>query len=432
MKCWTIHVVTMSKRKVGRSSAVPLEKQLEVYREHKLELTDNGVLRPASSEIYAKLQRILGMSQKSIHLSIVRNLPRIYIDEKVRCTSAASENSDFVCNEYDDDDSDNESWIEIQLKDSDRELILNAVNEDGQVNLKIGWTHRLYELFASATDSDCCFNVKRGRIGKISGELDGEGYCSECKSTVIFKSVSNCGAVKFKIEKGDATHTHTKKRRMTGYKKEFFEEKLDKDYAYNVRNNLCSQKLLQFEPRDLMKDTAMRKLKSRAKSTNLLHENPCEAIRMMKYLPEFENTIKFIATDPFVVIFWTKFQKLCYDKIYDSEHMSISIDATGGLMSTRALLNGLNLDASSYKLPHIFLYVIMAKTQTGRSAAVGQMISACQSARTIGYWLDCWLTEFRKPKEVVMDQSAALLKACITRFASCSVHEYTGMCVLMY
>lgn len=95
-------------------------------------------------------------------------------------------------------------------------------------------------------------------------------------------------------------------------------------------------------------------------------------------------------------------------------------------MSKKCLLNGLNLDG--IKLPHIFLYLIVAKTRTGSSVVVGQMLSADQKASTIGFWLDWWLNRFKPPEEAIMDESAALMKACILRFALCTVKEYVRRC----
>lgn len=57
------------------------------------------------------------------------------------------------------------------------------------------------------------------------------------------------------------------------------------------------------------------------------------------------------------------------------------------------------------------------------------MLSAQQDATRISMFFDRWLQDFKRPKEVTIDESAALKRSCVRSFALCNgVNEYLKMC----
>lgn len=68
------------------------------------------------------------------------------------------------------------------------------------------------------------------------------------------------------------------------------------------------------------------------------------------------------------------------------------------------------------KLKPVFLYQVMAATKSGASVPVGQMVSAKHDHLTISRWLEDLFKATSIPKEVVLDESAALLLAVVKAF----------------
>lgn len=80
-------------------------------------------------------------------------------------------------------------------------------------------------------------------------------------------------------------------------------------------------------------------------------------------------------------------------------------------------------------LPHVFLYLISVKTAGEKSVPVAFMLSAQQDYIKIRYFLDRFQQHFAKPKESVMDDSAALLKSCVVSLAECAnLNNYVEKC----
>lgn len=282
-----VSVLNMEELKFGRKSKVNLETQFETYKKYKSDLIENGIVKSASSAIYKKLSDELGMTAKAIHISVTRNANAIFADSNVKTSKRKyPEDTELIS-----DVVESGTWIEIQLTDDDRAKFFDATDAGGQVKLKRGWTNRLFELIASESKSDCCFNVRRGRVEVATNEIAGIGYCSECHAAFHFESMRDLSVLRFRIDDGSEPHTYTKKRRIAHDKKLFYEEKLKNDTAFNVRNAISYETEFEVEPRDLPKANTLCKLKSRANARSYLHENPCEAVRMMKYLPEYGGTI---------------------------------------------------------------------------------------------------------------------------------------------
>lgn len=48
------------------------------------------------------------------------------------------------------------------------------------------------------------------------------------------------------------------------------------------------------------------------------------------------------------------------------------------------------------------------------------MITEMHSMEFISFWLDVWRSQFQYPNEVVVDESSALIGACVKTFAKCT------------
>lgn len=147
----------------------------------------------------------------------------------------------------------------------------------------------------------------------------------------------------------------------------------------------------------------------------------------MKYDPSYNGAIKEVSTDPFSVLFWSKEQQFYYSQI---QNPCISVDATGGLISTSGLLSDIKTELKvDVRLPHIFLHLISVKNRDGNSVPVGQMLSAQQDSVKISYFFKRWLSDFSMPVEVVTDDSAAYHKSASDSFAKCyDIKEYITKC----
>lgn len=64
---------------VGRAPKQPLGEQLEVYVEHKNDLLNTDrTLKPRTAEIFEVIGKKLDMTSSAVHLSISRNMDKIF------------------------------------------------------------------------------------------------------------------------------------------------------------------------------------------------------------------------------------------------------------------------------------------------------------------------------------------------------------------
>lgn len=413
--------------RVGRKPQKSVSQQILVYKECKDELLENGCVKPASREIYDTLCKRLDMTRKAINLSIIRNSELIFGQKYTnrKCESEVEENE-----ETSDDDWSSDSWITINLSDTEQKMFRSFEKQYSDRNRQVlprDWANNLNAIIVRETKTECCINFVRGEI--VANEIEAEGYCAECKGIIRVKSFNSRQNMKIKIIAGTEEHTFTKKRRVTHGQKKELEEKLKTTYPSNVLNELADQKpLLEHESRDIPSKSALKSIRHNVLNKSKLDSNCINALRKMKYLPEFEGAIKEISTDPLRVIFWTKYQEMWYNNYACNEKSTICIDATGSIVTSANLLSGLGLD--HIKLPHIFLYLIVAITAEGVSVPVAQFLSADQRSIAISYFLQSWLIAVKKPpKEIIIYDSAALLKSCVLSFTSCeSVKGYIQRC----
>lgn len=152
-----------------------------------------------------------------------------------------------------------------------------------------------------------------------------------------------------------------------------------------------------------------------------LHEDPIQSLVIMSETKHV-GRIPRIGQLPFFVYYWTAEQVRTYKKIHKLYGgISISLDATG--LSVKNIQRPF-----SDKKRSIFLYLICMNSPEGQFS-IGQMLSERHTTKDIIGFLLEWISEFLiYPREVICDESRALLNACSTVFNnSPKIEEYANM-----
>lgn len=285
----------------------------------------------------------------------------------------------------------------------------------------------LREIIERETASNCVFTFSKAVIKEH--EFTTQGVCKECEGNVVVTSSNNRRTFQINITIGPHQHTNTKLCRLTRVKSESIAHELVTKSVNDVYLSQANNISIDVEnvPRNFVTKKAIENIKARK---NRLEDSAVNVLRQMKYSPDFDGCIKELATDPFCVMFWTKNQQFYYAETRRKYGIDLSIDATGGLILNRSLTSDIQ-DKLQCKidLPHIFLYLISLKIPGHKSIPIGQMLSAQQDSLRISYFLDRWTLDFGVLREIVMDESTALLKSCATSFAHCrTINEYILKC----
>lgn len=136
------------------------------------------------------------------------------------------------------------------------------------------------------------------------------------------------------------------------------------------------------------------------------------------------SVIGDISIHPFFVSYQLPIQKEFYKFATNRKRSVVSIDATGFSMYTSSFLP----TNQKHKMP-IFLYTVALHWE-GKTMAVYQVLSDRHSLSFLRYWLCEWGKENKKPVEIFLDDSAALVGACVQAFAMCpSTNGYISSCM---
>lgn len=363
----------------GRKCKVSISTQLEHYHAKSKELLDiNGKIKPATDNVYADLSNILGMTTKAIHLAVTKNSGLVFGEEFVLKT-----NREQLERQNEEKEDDYEFVLCMDLKGSYITIILNAndiksldiIEKIGKTNrvskfLRPGWTDALNGIIKREIKCSCNFNFTAHTL--IDKDFKTDSTCVECGAAVNVLSTNGRNKLVVQWHEGEGVKTHTKRRRLSMARAEAFVSELKNDTVHNVHtahlNELDSSEDL---PNDYISKKSLSNLKTRHLGQTRTSINE---LRVMKYKPEFEGAIKEIGTDPFFVIFWTKSQQYVYSQLYKRGRLILSMDATGGIVSNYGLLADLKECPNKITLPHIFLYLICAKNEAGKSVPVAQML----------------------------------------------------------
>jgi len=172
--------------------------------------------------------------------------------------------------------------------------------------------------------------------------------------------------------------------------------------------------------------TSLRVAKHRAVSSLRHHQDPINALGVMKQIHKYDGAIRDIGFDTFFVHFWTNLQMKIYKEQYTKCAVpTISFDATGGVCK-KIKRYGNNYCSS------IFLYEGIMKVED-QSFTVTSMLSEQHDNISISLWLKRWLQCGLKPPKVsITDQSLALMSANVQAFTQYdSFEKYLKNCFLL-
>lgn len=421
---------------VGRTPSTAKDEQLKKYKEKKDELLEtDGTLKPRTAKVFEDLGSQLNMTGNAVHTSISRMMDEIfgtgnYSRSTMTKETKSQEATDFLYREAEG------FTVVLTIPDRYRtnfDVIEEHTKKRTYKKLREGWSDVLFDIIVKQTATECILNFSKVSLSKGSGdvyEFDVTATCKECLGVMKISSSRNRTSISTVFTAGPNEHTHTKSRRITATRANLVYDELKSDTVLNVFHKQTESIPHDADhlPRNFMSYKSIENIK-----TNHIRSNSSalNELRRMKYSAEYENVIKEIATDPFVLIFWTKAQVHCYAQIAAGKGKAcISLDATGSLISNNSLLADISDSLErDIRLPHIFLYLISVKNDDGKSIPVGQMLSAQQDSTRITYFFKRWLESFKKPAEVAIDDSKALLKSCAESFALCEdTKDYIRKC----
>ncbi|CAG9818787.1 unnamed protein product [Phaedon cochleariae] len=173
------------------------------------------------------------------------------------------------------------------------------------------------------------------------------------------------------------------------------------------------------EPPHLYSLNILHKAKQELISSEHVHKDPLMALCLLK-VGSLQGSIHNIGMDPFHVHFWSAHQLHVYRSTMKSGHVTLSIDATGGIIRKILKPNG---DMSH----NIFLYNTVASTEHSHYPLF-HMLSESHNTNAIAYWIGEWCRmNIPIPKEIVCDSSKALLTAIVRAFTGfLTVEDYAN------
>lgn len=426
------------KKGPGRMPKVPYEDQFKEYKKEKSSLlTPSNEIKPYTDEIFTTIGKTLGMTPKAVHFAVTRNINEVFGDEATKIVIPKANETMELKNTKDEEEidylfhgSDGNISVIVNIHDPKELFFFNLIEQVGpsrlRTTLRPGWTDTLFDIIVRETKTPCVYNFRR--VDFTAGEFKVSGSCKECESTVLVNSSNNRRTLKIEMSKGSKPHTHTKFRRLTSTRSDFIASQLSNKSVNKVYLDQANEISIDGEiPRDLVSKKSIENIRTKM---NAQTDNAIDTLRIMKYSNKYGESIKEIQSDPFSVIYWTKVQQYVYNQIKKKHGAAISLDATGGLINTKSVLNGID-DKLDIKmgLPHVFLYMINVKCPNGKSTPVGQMLSSQQDATRISYFLDRWKIDFSIPSEIAIDDSKALQKSCAKSFNGCrDINEYIRKC----
>lgn len=252
------------------------------------------------------------------------------------------------------------------------------------------------------------------------------GKCSECYAIVRVNTEQNFKQLNFFITKGKDNVVHSKRRKLTGETKAEVRKHLEThESAYVIKSSLAKKytEIGKCAPVFLPSEKQITQLKYKDNLEECYDRNPIKSLQIMKYAHEFKDCIHFIGADPFFVIYWHPYQVRWYQQYCRNETPIITIDATGSVVYSPR-----HADNSESK--HTFLYNIMAISDKGTSKPIGHMLTQNNTSNFIAFMLtEMFKKIFKMPKQIVSDNSPALLAASVKAFTTCfTLKSYIDKC----
>lgn len=465
------------------NSKVPIAVQISAFKKHKSDLFDGNRVKPSSAQVFKSLKKKLGMSVEAIRLSVVRNTNTILDinvpldngntsmspdtanqsiesqDEKanecdgsnvneslnsaIANDSAGSgmqnENSveldETVC---DDDDVKNQGKLISFAVDVDRKDVFSTtVKKQGKKNrLKVnfGWGSKLRKIIWTKFKSQCSWSLKSADA-KANGDISCNGHCTGCKAAISIRVVDECMNVE--ITNYDASINHPRKKsRLSVGERKYYAKQLQHSSAHLVVTNESNKVMKAGDPvpsfvptenaaRIIKYESGIMSTSTTTTSNNSRYwKNALWSLVELKYVFK-PDVMGDLYISPFFVQYALPMQKEFYKLAVKRKRKILSIDATGLNIRTSSFLPKVPKER---KMP-VFLYTIACHS-SGKTMPIYQVLSDRHTLSFHCNWLNEWIKNNKNVDEIILDDSAALVGACVKTFAQCkNTNEYISKCM---
>lgn len=428
----------------GRKSVIPLHDQKRVISKYGYVFDNFKTCPPINHDVYESIQNELNemfqhkMSKMAIQASVRRNKKYFFHDNNN--SDGLTNNTTDVTNNITDldnninfektDNCDNYSDLEIEFQMDIYEF--KRIAPKNHTLLQNSWTNELQDQIWKKTELDCTFAFKNCYVPTNFqlNDIVCKGKCTQCGANIVMylnPLTENFVNVVCQVNRFEKNFVHDKnvKNRLTSNRKRKIAERLMNYKALKVRTLMADELMDKDNPKEpptMPKLNNLRKIRHEAKRALQFDKNTIISIYAMSQSSPFNTYIHNFSLVPFFVYFWTNEQSKYYDEILKNTHTVLSLDATGSIFQTIAPPGVSAKDAK-----HTFLYVVMAYT-TSTSIPLCYMASQSHTTECIATWLSTWAVNRHLPKEIICDDSAALLKAICRTFLKTDTNVYLAQC----
>lgn len=359
------------------------------------------------------------VSPKAVYLAFKYHWKFIFPDMYAQVCLPASDDLDEL-DELDDYEKDpmfgsdkppsGEMWVDVD------EGFLKPISayqgRRSRQRLAPGWSAVLSKIICKAVHAkECVFTFREHDI--LMEVFLTTARCTDCGAEVRVNGKIFDSKLFLQFFEGTDAH-HSRKRKIFGDERENIIKKAKNQSSINVLNEIIES---EFEPTEDINSNVLPTQKKITQARyegvkrELLHSDVFEALDMFNANSDtrFRGSIKLVGRRPFTVIFWLPIQKELYGILHRKNRMSIFIDATGTIVKGPLK----EIDGSNST---VYLYNVVAKVEGFKSFPVGHIITNKHTSFHISYCLGLWAEDFKKPAEIVIDFSPALIISCIATF----------------
>lgn len=302
-----------------------------------------------------------------------------------------------------------------EIKRSEIFTIVTTKSTKQRTQLKSGWTSLLCSFIWQKWKLPCAWAFNRGSYRIKNVKCVGKCTQPECDATIKCYATEN--QLILHIKKSTEDVRHKKKRRILSVDKPKYVDALRNQKAHVVRSRLADNLMDPGDPESpiILGGNAARKIRSGISAPKM---DPIQ--HLLKLSERNIDCIQNIGLTPFVLFFSTPLQRAFYRAECKRQKVTISIDATG--LKIRP-------PVKSSKYSCLYLYIICVHGLE-KAYPVAQMISEIHTMDWIQYWLSTWWRENQSPREIVTDESSALIGAAVRTFTDYkSTNAYIDACM---
>lgn len=257
------------------------------------------------------------------------------------------------------------------------------------------------------------------------------GICTQCKAKIVLELTGKLIHFNCKLFGYDEKFIHdvTKKIKLTPYERRKISRHRISLSATFVHKKIAT-KFMNFGaicPSFVPNLHTLQEIKHETNKASWFHENQILSLSQMSFTNPHSTIIKDMNLYPhFHIYYWTPEQTEYYKAYSDKcSSITLTVDATGSIFVPVTLPDKKKFTKTFY------LYVVLLTANSNyKSVPVGQMITDSHSLQSIANWLSHWKQfNFRPPTEVIIDDSAALIRATVKVFTLYeSTKDYINAC----